>query len=88
MIEITFLIESTDLLFLFVFCVLNCIYFFFADIQQDDGIRKDSKNCKRDELTNKVFEGILQEKANTVSFKPTKSDKESLKVSIFILITK
>ncbi|XP_018575675.1 regulator of G-protein signaling loco isoform X4 [Anoplophora glabripennis] len=37
------------------------------------------KSSKLDEITNKVFEGILQEKADAVSFKPTKSDKGSVK---------
>lgn len=52
------------------------------DIQNERGPKVDTKVTKRDEFTNKVFEGILQEKANTVCLKPSKSDKGSVKVSI------
>lgn len=74
---IAFLMESTVL---FSNYILS--HKFSTDMQQDDGTRKENKSCKRDEITNKVFEGILQEKANAVSFIPTKSDKESVKVRI------
>lgn len=46
------------------------------------------KVSKLDEITNKVFEGILQEKADAVSFKPTKSDKGSVKVNKVIKFCK
>lgn len=39
------------------------------------------KISKLEEITNKVFEGILQEKSDGEAFKPTRSEKGSVKVS-------
>ncbi|KAJ8924390.1 hypothetical protein NQ315_007186 [Exocentrus adspersus] len=58
------------------------------NVQLHDDVKQDKSNVLRinnvkatklDEITNKVFEGILQEKADAVYFKPPKSDKGSVK---------
>lgn len=53
------------------------------DELQQSGVvlRPNVKPSKLDEITNRVFEGILQEKADAAAFKPAKSDKGSVKVS-------
>lgn len=62
---------------------------YFLDIKPENlnsTTRNINNKTKLEEITNKVFEGILQEKSDTGVHKSTQSDKGSVKVNIFFII--